>query len=370
MTRNDYTRRTFVRTTTALTGLAGFSSLAAADHDESVVVVDGTESDDIQWYNLAVTGELTGKSTAEGASRNDSDWLESTAVAGGYVRGGKDAYTFTGELVGLWSDGDPDVSVDGSRIDPDPLRMVSIQKDDAASRVDYELSVSGLLSSSAANGASIDGGDRVAGGRARGDVKGGTDSYAFSGDVEDLNADGGLTVVVDGETVGYEGEWPPQSSDDGSDGSSGDGSETGGSDDPDSFAAQVERRVHEKVNARRRANGLSDLGYDADLAAAARAHSQDMIDRDFFSHVAPGDSSFADHYEDEGVSCSGLGENILYRSLRSEDVDAVAENVVTQWMNSAGHRENILDDGWLVEGIGAVVSDGRIYVTQGFGSGC
>lgn len=358
MTRKHYTRRTFVRTATALTGVAGVSSLAAAD-DESVVVVDGTASDDLQWYNLAVTGEITGKSTEYGASRNDSDWLESTSVAGGYVRGGKDAYRFTGDLVGLWSDENPEVYVDGSRVDPDPLRMVSIRKDDSASRVDYELSVSGLLSSSAANGASIDGGDRVYGGLARGYVKGGTDSYAFSGAIEDLAADGGLSVVVDGETVGYEGEWPPQS------GGSGDGSE------PDSFVATLERRVHEKVNARRRTNGVAEIGYDADLAAAARAHSRDMAERDYFSHTAPGDSSFADHYTDEGVSCRALGENILYRSLRSEDVDTVAENVVTQWMNSSGHRANILRDSWAVEGIGAfVTADDLLYVTQGFGSGC
>lgn len=369
MTRKHLTRRTFVQTATALTGVAGFSSLAAADHDESIVVVDGTASDDLQWYNLAVTGEITGRSTEYDASKNDSDWLESTSVAGGYVRGGKDAYTFTGDLVGLWSDKNPDVFVDGSRVDPDPLRMVSIQKDDSASRVDYELSVSGLLSSSAANDASIDGGDRVSGGYARGYVKGGTDSYAFSGDIEDLSSAGGLSVVVDGERVGYEGEWPPQSDSDG--GSSGSGSGDDGGSEPDSFVGKLEQRIHEKVNARRRANGLAEVGYDTTLADAARAHSQDMVDRDFFSHVAPGDSSFADHYEDEGVSCSSLGENILYRSLRSQDVDTVAENVVTQWMNSSGHRANILDDGWLVEGLGAVVtSDDVLYVTQGFGSGC
>ncbi|EJN58788.1 CAP domain-containing protein [Halogranum rubrum] len=360
MTRTHYTRRTFVRTATALSGVAGLSSLAAADHDESVVVVDGTASDDLQWYNLAVTGEITGKSNASGASTNDSDWLESTAVAGGYVRGGKDAYSFTGDLVGFWSDENPEVYVDGSRVDPDPLRMISIRKDDPASSVSYELTTSGLLSSSAANGASIDGGDRVSGGRATGYVVNGTDSYAFSGDIEDLTADGGLSVVVDGETVGYEGEWPPQSS-----GSDGSGS------DPDSFVARLERRIHEKVNARRRANGVSELGYDADLAAAARAHSQDMVDRDFFSHTAPGDDSFADHYTDEGVSCRALGENILYRSLRDDDVDTVAENVVTQWMNSSGHRANILRDSWQVEGLGAVVSDDDLlYVTEGFGSGC
>lgn len=364
MTRTHYTRRTVVRAATALSGVAGLSSLAAADHDESVVVVNGTVNDDLQWYNLAVTGEITGKSTASGASKNDSDWLESTAVAGGYVRGGKDAYRFTGDLIGLWSDESPEVYVDGSRVDPDPLRMISIRKDDPDSTVSYELTASGPLSSSAANGASIDGGDRVYGGRATGYVKSGTDSYAFSGDIENLTADGGLSVVVDGETVGYEGEWPPQSG-------GGDGSDGSDDSEPDSFVARLEQRIHEKVNARRRANGVGEIGYDADLAAAARAHSQDMVDRDFFSHTAPGDDSFADHYTDEGVSCRALGENILYRSLRAADVDTVAENVVTQWMNSSGHRANILRDSWRVEGLGAVVSDDDLlYVTEGFGSGC
>lgn len=362
MTRTHLTRRAVLRTGAALGGAGSLSAVASAADGDSVVVVDGDTGERV-WYNLVVSGEITGRATAMDASKNDSDWVESASGAGGYVQGWRDAYAFTGDLLGVWTSGDDadvDFFVDGRHVDPDPLSVVSIRNDDAATRVSYELSTTGPLTSSAARGASVDDGDAVSESSASGFVVAGTDSYAFVGDVENLTADGGLSVVVDGENVGYDGSWPPESD-----------SGSGGSGGSDSFRAQLERRIHEEVNARRREAGVAEVGYGDELAAAAREHSEDMVERGYFSHTAPGDDGFADHYRDEGVDCSALGENILYRSLRSDDVGAVAATVVEQWMNSSGHRENILRASWSVEGIGvARTDDDVLYATEGFASGC
>lgn len=129
----------------------------------------------------------------------------------------------------------------------------------------------------------------------------------------------------------------------------------------------IERAIHAEVNERRSARGLPALAYNERLASDARGHSRAMANRGFFSHTAPGESSFADHYD---AGCSGLAENIAYRTTRSEDAQSIAANVVDQWMGSSGHRRNILGE-YATEGVGvALTSDGVLYATQAFGSGC
>lgn len=131
---------------------------------------------------------------------------------------------------------------------------------------------------------------------------------------------------------------------------------------------EVERAIHAEVNRRRESWGLAPLAYNPDVAAAARAYSRRMAAEGFFSHTPPDADSFAAHYRDDGVDCRRLGENILYRTRRAESPEAVAENVVDQWMASAGHRDNIMGD-WRSEGVGvAVTGDGVLYATQGFAS--
>lgn len=130
---------------------------------------------------------------------------------------------------------------------------------------------------------------------------------------------------------------------------------------------ETERAIHDEINARRSECGLSELSYDEELASDARTHSQAMAARGFFSHTAPGESSFSDHYD---AACSGLAENIAYRTTRSEDPRSIAANVVDQWMGSAGHRRNVLGE-YESEGLGvAFASDGTLYATEALGSGC
>ena len=352
-----YDRRTVLKALGSGTVAAGFASVSSAE-STSTVLIDGRDAEDGIGYSLVVTGEIVDKSTAYDASINGHDGT-TTGGAWGFLWGGRDAFEFTGELAGFRSDGDPDVVVDGESVDPPSLDVVTVEKDSSSRVVEYELSVSGSLAKSTAAGASVNSHDSADGDTVSGEVWGGTDSFAFTGDVTGVSPADELAVRVNGEPL----------ADDGSSSSDGDGSSSDESSDQSRVEA-LEAAIHDEVNARRESNGLDSLSTDETLAAAARAHSRDMAENDFFSHTAPGDDSFADHYRDEGVSCRGLGENILVRSLRTDDVEAIAANAVDQWMDSSGHRQNILDDDWAVDGVGVAFDGDAVYATQGFGYGC
>ncbi|MDS0478498.1 CAP domain-containing protein [Natrinema sp. 1APR25-10V2] len=151
--------------------------------------------------------------------------------------------------------------------------------------------------------------------------------------------------------------------------------------------ATVERHIHDAVNEERTARGLKKLQFDAELRDIAREHSRDMAERGYFSHTDPEGDNFADRYAEAGYECrvggSGGtyytgGENIAQtwydRAVRTDGGTAtyttergLADAIVTQWMNSPGHRENILASQWEHEGIGVYVTDdGKVYATQNF----
>ena len=110
--------------------------------------------------------------------------------------------------------------------------------------------------------------------------------------------------------------------------------EDAGSEPADTVAA-YEQEVFDLVNQIREENGLEPFVYNETLAETARAHSQDMIDRNFFDHTNPDGKSPFDRMRDNGLSYSMAAENIAvgYPS---------PEAVVEGWMNSEGHRANIL----------------------------
>lgn len=124
--------------------------------------------------------------------------------------------------------------------------------------------------------------------------------------------------------------------------------------------AAMEREVSTLVNQERAQNGLSPLTLADDLTAVARAHSRDMIDRNFFSHTNPDGQSPFDRLRSAGISYRAAAENIAYGQR-------TAEAVMNSWMNSSGHRANILSANVSEIGIGAVKSSsGTVYWTQVF----
>ena len=125
-------------------------------------------------------------------------------------------------------------------------------------------------------------------------------------------------------------------------------------------ATAIEKQVLKLVNAERAKYGISALTWADDLARIARAHSQDMIRRSFFDHTNPDGQSPFDRLKNSGIRYRYAAENIAYGQR-------TPEAVMNAWMNSSGHRKNILNANLREIGIGAVSSSGgMIYWTQLF----
>lgn len=131
-------------------------------------------------------------------------------------------------------------------------------------------------------------------------------------------------------------------------------------------ARRTARMVHRLVNQERERAGLAPLDWNARLAAVAEYHSEDMDEREYFSHTGPDGERLSDRYRRFGVNCSG-GENIYSRTAAAgETPETVSEAAVESWMDSPGHRENVLHRRYSEEGIGVAFDGGTAYVTQDF----
>ncbi|MDO0929303.1 CAP domain-containing protein [Streptomyces sp. TG1A-8] len=122
-------------------------------------------------------------------------------------------------------------------------------------------------------------------------------------------------------------------------------------------ASGVTARIVELVNAERSKAGCSALTLNATLTKVAQAHSQDMASHRNMSHTGSDGSSPGDRITNGGYAWSAYGENIAYGY-------ATAEEVMTGWMNSPGHRANILNCSFKEIGVGLAQPDS--YWTQDF----
>lgn len=122
----------------------------------------------------------------------------------------------------------------------------------------------------------------------------------------------------------------------------------------------VQGQVLSLTNAERAKVGCPALALDGRLNAASTAHSQDMAANSYFSHTGLNGSQPWDRSAAAGYPVSGIAENIAqgYGS---------PEAVVTGWMNSPGHRANIVNCSYRHMGLGHVASGN--YWTQMFGAG-
>lgn len=132
----------------------------------------------------------------------------------------------------------------------------------------------------------------------------------------------------------------------------------------------IEAQIHERVNEIRRNRSLQPINFSRSLSTHARAHSEDMYDRDYFSHKNPDGETAADRIPNAFQHCAMVGENLHYRTWRTANATTIANAAVEGWMNSPGHRENILRDTWTVQGIGVYIGTTDwgivVYSTQKF----
>ncbi|POX52526.1 RNA polymerase [Streptomyces sp. Ru71] len=115
------------------------------------------------------------------------------------------------------------------------------------------------------------------------------------------------------------------------------------------------------VNKERQAAGCAPVTDDDRLRDAAQAHSDDMAARDYFDHVSPDGTDPGARITAAGYRWSTYGENIAKGQQ-------TAQSVMTSWMNSPGHRANILNCSFKNLGVGIHDGDGGPWWTQDFGS--
>ncbi|WP_018922044.1 stalk domain-containing protein [Salsuginibacillus kocurii] len=174
-----------------------------------------------------------------------------------------------------------------------------------------------------------------------------------------------IPLRISGEAFGYDVSWDQESRT--VDIDSTDSLET----DSDSFTSYTYHRYDHypsdegfeamfHANAERIANGASPLAIDAELSYVSLQKSTDMIENDYFAHDSPTYGSVRDMLDYYGVSYLSFGENI---ARGHPDAESVTEG----WMNSEGHRQNILNENY--ERIGVEEASGtQPYWTQLFTS--
>ncbi|WP_030713292.1 CAP domain-containing protein [Streptomyces sp. NRRL F-2580] len=139
------------------------------------------------------------------------------------------------------------------------------------------------------------------------------------------------------------------------------GGGSGGSGGSGTVNGDAESAVLALVNKERSAAGCGALTMNAKLSAAARTYSDTMARSGVMSHTGPDGSTMTSRVEAAGYGWSRLGENI---ARGQADPDAVMK----AWMNSSGHRANILNCSFKEIGIGVHKGDGGPWWTQDFGT--
>ena len=157
---------------------------------------------------------------------------------------------------------------------------------------------------------------------------------------------------------------------------------------PENNIQELEKQIHVLINEEREKRELPALAWNDKLNVIARKHSQDMANRNYFSHEDPEGHDFSYRYRQEGFNCEVRVENYIYMGAENifqnnlydsityysgipsydwNSQEEIAESTVQEWMNSPGHRRNILTAYLKREGIGVAISnDDKVYITENF----
>lgn len=134
-------------------------------------------------------------------------------------------------------------------------------------------------------------------------------------------------------------------------------------DAPADAVPSLETRFIELLNADRQAHGLEPLEPDSELASVARWRSEDMAERDYFSHDIGGYMVFQ-VLKDKGIDYRVAGENLAYNTHDANETAVAAQRAL---MNSPTHRDNILRPDYSHVGVGVAIGpDGKYLFTQLF----
>jgi uncharacterized protein YkwD len=124
----------------------------------------------------------------------------------------------------------------------------------------------------------------------------------------------------------------------------------------------MEQEIRRRINPIREDEGLEPLAANDELAQVARAYSCRMAEEDFFAHVSPDGDDAADRVTAAGLDYSWVGENIARTTNIPDPIDTTIEG----WMESEGHRENILKPDYSQTGVGVCQAGDTYLYTQLF----
>lgn len=132
---------------------------------------------------------------------------------------------------------------------------------------------------------------------------------------------------------------------------------------PEVYKIKIEREAEEKIlelmNKKRKEAGIKPLEMDNTLLKVAEYKSDAMIQENFFSHNNPDGTKWSDWLKKAGYKYTTTGENIAYNMT-----DPV--ELFTQWWNSEGHRQNMMNPAFGKVGIGVIYGNGKYMGTQIF----
>jgi uncharacterized protein YkwD len=136
---------------------------------------------------------------------------------------------------------------------------------------------------------------------------------------------------------------------------------------PKPSASQIfdlEKLCFALINQKRAETGLEPLKWSDEVAKIARLHSENMVKFNFFSHKGIDGKSVDGRADSLGITeWTAMGENIAYNRGYQNPI----ETAVEKWMESQGHRANLLNRRWKESAVGiAVTSDGTYFFTQVF----
>ena len=134
------------------------------------------------------------------------------------------------------------------------------------------------------------------------------------------------------------------------------------------YLKEVERRIYQLTNEVRRKSHLPPLDRDDTLVATARAHSNDMLLRNFFNHVNPDGKAPQDRIAPAySRTLARSGENIWSgHGFDYAESKLLARVIVDSWITSPGHRANLLNPDYTHLGVGVSVLGKEIRATQNF----
>jgi uncharacterized protein YkwD len=118
--------------------------------------------------------------------------------------------------------------------------------------------------------------------------------------------------------------------------------------------------MFEAINQERAKENLPALELDPVLTELARAHAQDMIDRNYFSHVTLEGLTYRDRLKQEGIELNWVGENFYADSCSEEDIVDCTMNWL---MGDPPHRANIMNTRYRLVGIGIARNERGMYMT-------